>query len=125
MGSWANGALDSMAAALNLFATNSASVIFYDSAGTQVGPALTGSASFAANAVSGLLVCRAFTTATATASYTLGTAKLFSNGAATIGTFVCTSGGTADFVFGNLNIATNDSIIINSWSVSVAATTGL
>ena len=120
MATWTFPAVDSMANALNLMATNSAFINFYDSAGTQVGPSQTGSASFAAAAVSGLISCRSFVSCTATGSMTLGTAILFTNAAATIGRFICSSGGAVDFVFaGGLNVATTDSIIVNSWTITV------
>lgn len=122
MATWDFAACDSMANALNLFATNTASLQFYDSVGSAVGPILTCSATFASAAVSGALVVKAIVSATATGAYTLGTARLFANGGATIGTFICTTGGTADFVFGALNVTTSDSIIVNSWTVSVSTT---
>lgn len=119
MAVWQLSAVNAMAAGLNTHCTNSATVVFYDSVGAQVGPVCFGSATFADAAATGVISCRAFTTCTASNNYTLGTAKLFNSAGATVGVFICSSGGAVDFVFGGLSVASGDSIIVNSWNITV------
>lgn len=118
MAVWSSAAVGSMGAAINAFASGGAMLRFNDSAGAQVGPYLVGSATFSDITATGLLTCRAFATATATASYTLGSAVLLSSASATIGIFSCSTGAN-DFQFTGLGIATTDSIIVNSWTITV------
>lgn len=118
MAVWALSAVNAMAAGLNTLCTNSATLIFYDSAGAQVGPPLFGSATFAVASVTGVITCNNFVTATATAALTLGTARLFNAAGATVGVFTCTTG-AVDFQFGALAIGASDSIVVNGWSITV------
>jgi len=119
MAVWALSAVNAMAAGLNTHCTNSATIIFFDATGSQAGPACFGSAIFADAGATGVISCRAFTTTSATASWTLGTARLFNSAGATVGIFSCTSAGAVDFVFGGVNVATGDTLIINSWVITV------
>jgi hypothetical protein len=119
MAVWSSAAVGSMAASINAFATGGAMIRFNDSAGAQVGTYAVCSATFSDVSATGMISCRAITNVTATASYTLGTAILYTPATATIATFTCTSAGATDFVFGGLNVATNDSIVINTWTITV------
>lgn len=119
MAIWALSAVNAMAAGLNSLCTNSATILFYDSVGNQVGAAACfGSATFADAGATGVISCRAFTTCTASNNYTLGTARLFNAAGATVGVFTCSTGAN-DFQFGALAVGSGDSIVVNGWTITV------
>ena len=118
MAVWSSAAVGSMAGAINAFASGGAMIRFNDSVGSQVAPNLVGSAVFADASGVGGISCRLFVSAVATGSYTLGTAVLLSSASATIGLFTCSTGAN-DFQFTNLAIASTDSLIVNSWLITV------
>jgi len=121
MATWTWPAIDSSANAINVYAT-AGTLLFLNTAGAAVGTAAACSATFASAAVSGVLTVRVIGSCTATGSHTLGTAVLINSAAATVGSFICSTAGTIDFVFaGGTVVGNTDQINVTQWTVTCTA----
>lgn len=97
-----------------------ANITFYTAASATVCTCAL-SATAWGNAVSGVLASNTIASGTATATQTIGYAQAFNKGGTTVGSFVCSTAGTVDFVFGALSVVSGDTITVSTWSVTVSA----
>jgi hypothetical protein len=121
MATWTGPTVNSSAVAINVYATAS-TLQFLNTAGAAVGPAAACSATFSDITASGVLWARAIGACTATGSHTLGTAVLINSAGTTVGSFICSTAGTIDFVFaGGTVVGNTDQINVTQWTVTCTA----